>query len=592
MNNFPDFYELGYQVIRELGHNYAGGRITYLATDSRIQQSVVIKQFQFAKFSSDWSGFKAYEREIQVLQGLNHPGIPRYLDSFETPDGFCMVQEYKNAESLAVPRSFDADEIKQIAVSVLEILVYLQNRLPCVIHRDIKPENILVDAQLNVYLVDFGFARIGGGEVAMSSVALGTLGFMPPEQLYNRQLTEATDLYSLGMTLIGLLTRTKSTAIDTLIDEDNRVNFKHLVPKLSLRWIDWLEKLVQHNQKNRYPNAAAALEALKPIYVLRLPEANCSSSSLEFTAHKLGEKLTQTITVSNSAPGTVLEGTWEVAPHPSDPPHTPDDHAWISIKPAKFSGNAVDCKVTVDTQKLMAKNVYNRQILLHTNSDPETYPLTVKVQTAPLFKNKKIPYLSLTLLCGLSSCISLMVFGSFTMGRLSENLVYLLSVFGVPCGAVFGAMSGATAGALTTNTETIDWDKITNLALLGALTGVLIAAGALWGMELGASSEFGPLMIVFGAAVPLLGIILVRTIGSDMLRKGFSAQAVVEILVLTVGLGAILGLFYLVELSFPFVVPAILGTGLPLAIKILYPLLKQRKLIAKYRQSEQRLIKP
>jgi serine/threonine protein kinase len=81
MSNFPDFSKLGYQVIRELGHNYVGGRITYLATNLRIQQSVVVKQFHFAKFSSDWSGFKAYEREIQVLQGLNHPGIPRYLDS-------------------------------------------------------------------------------------------------------------------------------------------------------------------------------------------------------------------------------------------------------------------------------------------------------------------------------------------------------------------------------------------------------------------------------------------------------------------------------------------------------------------------------
>ena len=81
MSNLPDFSTLGYQVIRELGHNYIGGRITYLATNLRTQQPVVVKQFHFAKFSSDWSGFKAYEREIQVLQGLNHPGIPRYLDS-------------------------------------------------------------------------------------------------------------------------------------------------------------------------------------------------------------------------------------------------------------------------------------------------------------------------------------------------------------------------------------------------------------------------------------------------------------------------------------------------------------------------------
>ena len=76
-----------------------------------------------------------------------------------------MVQEYKNAQSLAVSRSFDPNQIKQIAVSALQILVYLQNRIPPIIHRDVKPENILLDKQQNVYLVDFGFARVGEGNV-------------------------------------------------------------------------------------------------------------------------------------------------------------------------------------------------------------------------------------------------------------------------------------------------------------------------------------------------------------------------------------------------------------------------------------------
>jgi len=301
-----------YQTIRELGRNREGGRITHLATDTKIQQLVVIERFLFAEGAS-WSGFKAYEREIQVLQGLNHPGIPRYLDSFDdAPSGFCMVQEYKDAQPLSVPRSFDPDEIKRIAVSILEILVYLQSRIPPVIHRDIKPENILVDNQLNVYMVDFGFARIGGGEVAMSSVASGTFGFMPPEQMFNRQLSEATDLYGLGATLICLLTGINSTAMDTLIDEDGRIAFKPLVSNLSLRFIDWLEKMVQPKQKDRFSNAEAALEALKPLYVIRLPEVRLSQHSLEFKASKLGQRLMQTITVSNSIPETLLEGTWEV----------------------------------------------------------------------------------------------------------------------------------------------------------------------------------------------------------------------------------------------------------------------------------------
>jgi serine/threonine protein kinase len=73
-----------YQKIRELGHNRAGGRVTYLATGTATGEPVVIKQFQFAQSGSEWSGFKTFEREIEVLRSLNHPGIPRYLDSFET----------------------------------------------------------------------------------------------------------------------------------------------------------------------------------------------------------------------------------------------------------------------------------------------------------------------------------------------------------------------------------------------------------------------------------------------------------------------------------------------------------------------------
>ena len=151
---------------------------------------------------------------------------------------------------------------------MLEILVYLQKRIPLVIHRDIKPENIVVDTQLNAYLVDFGFARIRSGELALSSVAAGTPGFMPPEEQFGRTLTEASDLYSLGATLICLLTGTRSQDVGNLIDDDYRFNFKKLVPKLNPRFISWLEKMVEPNVKQRYANALDALQALKPIQVL------------------------------------------------------------------------------------------------------------------------------------------------------------------------------------------------------------------------------------------------------------------------------------------------------------------------------------
>jgi serine/threonine protein kinase len=219
MSNYPDFTSQGYRVVSELGRNREGGRITWLATQLDTNQQVVLKQFCFAQAGSNWSAYNAHQTEIQVLEVLNHPGIPRYLTAFNTSDGFALIQEYKNAPSLATKRSFQPEEIKEIAIKALEILVYLQNRIPPIIHRDLKPENILVDNQLNVYLIDFGFARIGSQEVAGSSVFKGTPGFIPPEQIHKP--TEASDLYGLGATLICLLTGIKSTEIQNLTDDND-----------------------------------------------------------------------------------------------------------------------------------------------------------------------------------------------------------------------------------------------------------------------------------------------------------------------------------------------------------------------------------
>ncbi|NDJ20258.1 protein kinase [Nostoc sp. B(2019)] len=268
LSHHPDFSQLGYKVIRELGRNREGGRITYLANALNYDQEVVIKEFRFTSVSTDWSGVKAYEREIEILKKLNHSRIPRYIDSFETSGVFYMVQEYKNAPSLGLRRSFHPEEIKQIALSILEILVYLQTQVNPIIHRDIKPENILVDEQLNAYLVDFGLARVQVAKIALSSFVAGTPGFMPPEEQFGHALTEASDLYSLGATLICLLTNTRSVEIGKLIDDNYRFNFQQLVLHISPRFRSWLMKMVEPNRKRRYTNASMALKALGPIEVV------------------------------------------------------------------------------------------------------------------------------------------------------------------------------------------------------------------------------------------------------------------------------------------------------------------------------------
>lgn len=265
MNTYPDFSEHNYQIVQELGRNREGGRISYLATSMDEQNHVVIKQFRFVQENASWQGFKNYEREINILQAVNHPRIPRYLDSFETTDGFCMVQEYKDAPSLARKKSLTPSEIKDILVSILEILVDLQWRIPPIIHRDIKPENILISKNNQAYLIDFGLARINNQELAMSSVIAGTPGFMPPEELFNRPLTKASDLYSLGATAIALVTHTPSAQLSNLIDDNYQFKFSHLLTRINPDFVDWLKTMVAPNLNDRFDTAQSALEALRPI---------------------------------------------------------------------------------------------------------------------------------------------------------------------------------------------------------------------------------------------------------------------------------------------------------------------------------------
>ncbi|MDY6806130.1 MAG: serine/threonine-protein kinase [Cyanobacteriota bacterium] len=260
-----ELFDRGYEVIREL-NSQENGRISYQAIARDNNEQVAIKQFNFADGDASWASFEAGEREKEIIKDLQHPRIPRYLDFLETPQGYCLVTEYKSAPTLAKKRRFTPEQIKQIAISVLEILVYLQKQKPPVVHGDIKPENILVDDRLNAYLINFGSAQRGDGEIFNSDLG-STAGFISPEQQLNGTVTIASDLYSLGATLMCLLTGTSSDRADKLLDRHQRFNPAKQVPGLSALFIVWLEKMLAPNPKDRFEKASAALEALKPIPV-------------------------------------------------------------------------------------------------------------------------------------------------------------------------------------------------------------------------------------------------------------------------------------------------------------------------------------
>ena len=602
MNAFPDFSQHGYQISRELGYNSLGGRVTYLATKINTKNSVVIKQFQFAQLGASWAEYEAYEQEIKVLQNLDRPGIPRYLDSFQTDSGFCMVQEYKNAES-AVARTFAPPDIKQIAIATLEILVYLQAQKPPIIHRDIKPENLLIDEQLNVYLVDFGFARLGGGNIAASSVVKGTMGFMPPEQMFNRELTKASDLYGLGITLICLLTGTKSADVGNLIDANYGIHFRHLVPPLQQGWMNWLERMVAPRIQDRYQSAADALTALESLDVSSLPKVRIERDQLKFTATEYGEIIIRAIAISNPIPDTILTGRWEVAPHPNDPPHTPYDHSWISFEPPSFESNELECQIAVDTSKLLASQTYQRQIVLRANSEPDTYQVAIQVKTARLpeskptlsLSKKRLLFMVVFVFAGwLLGCeihplfLSMFLISPLVTGFIAAEKTLYAEVKGTEVnwfGAVFGASFGITAMSILTSAfasvfEINLGDNLSKIipllvclvlsALVGAAAGSVASSWTLtlWafaasglnfisslalGLNFGMTQPLGIsiyliVLLLFSSFCWLVVYTLAKPGISDRIKKGFLKQDAVTLAFLTAGfcisLGTALQLFF------------------------------------------------
>jgi serine/threonine protein kinase len=288
------------------------GRSTFIALDLQSQNLVIIK---IVRFSADfqWDNLKLFEREATTLRNLDHPAIPQYLDYFEIADGFVLVQTYIDAPSLAAliesGRKFSEAEVVELANKLLTILAYLHEQLPPVIHRDLKPSNILLTNRSgnsigDVYLVDFGSIQTAASTDGGTITIVGSYGYTPPEQFYG-QTTIASDLYSLGMTLIYLVTGNHPAELASV---NGRIQFDR--SNLSGKLTRWLEKMTEYNLDRRFNSTQIAKTALISSDVSygdfqQLRPANSQVEiyrDLDRLELKLGHQYTETIESDRSFP--------------------------------------------------------------------------------------------------------------------------------------------------------------------------------------------------------------------------------------------------------------------------------------------------
>lgn len=195
-----------YRILRLIGRGGMGN--VYLAerASGDFDHAVAIKIIKQRLITPEIA--ERFRRERQILADLNHPNIARLYDGGETEDGApYLVMEYVKGQPLhswlvQSPRSLDAK--LSIFLQICTAVEAAHQRL--IIHRDLTPPNVLVTAEDEVKLIDFGIARPDSEGLDTDARETGyTPGFAPPEQRSGDSASTLTDIYALGQLLILLL---------------------------------------------------------------------------------------------------------------------------------------------------------------------------------------------------------------------------------------------------------------------------------------------------------------------------------------------------------------------------------------------------
>jgi len=207
-----------YEILSPLG---AGGMgEVYRARDTRLAREVAIKVLP-ERFASDADLVRRFEQEARAVAALSHPNVLTLFDIGHEGTRFYVVTELLEGETLRTRLASAAPSWKkavEISIAVAEGLSAVHSR--GIVHRDLKPENIFLTSDGRVKILDFGLARqapvpsapdnassaptaVTGTEAGWT---MGTVGYMPPEQVRGERVEVPGDLFALGCVLYEIAT--------------------------------------------------------------------------------------------------------------------------------------------------------------------------------------------------------------------------------------------------------------------------------------------------------------------------------------------------------------------------------------------------
>ena len=195
----------------------SGGMATiYAATDLRLDRLIAVK-IMHPHLAQDEKFVERFIREAKAAAALSHPNIVSVLDQGWNQGGTPCVFIVMELVEGATLRDYMYEQGKSSVANALQLITPVASALAAahrlgIVHRDIKPENILVSNEGRIKIADFGLARgalLGSTMTAESSVILGSVSYLSPEQVQRGVADSRSDIYSLGIVLFELLTGQK-----------------------------------------------------------------------------------------------------------------------------------------------------------------------------------------------------------------------------------------------------------------------------------------------------------------------------------------------------------------------------------------------
>jgi serine/threonine-protein kinase len=247
-------------VFKELGRGGMGH--VYLAQEELTGRQAAIKILA-AELAQEVGFLHRFQREIDALSQLDHPGIVRFFESGYENAMYFYAMEYVEGQSLdeilLTQGPLPWPEVLDIAAQVCPALRHVHDH--GIIHRDLKPPNLMRTAQGVIKLTDFGIAKVFASQhLTATGGVVGTAEFLSPEQAAGKPVTKRSDLYSLGVVLYTLLTgRTpfEGTSFLDLLHKHRYGQFdppQRLVPEIPYEIDELVCQLLEKNPEKRPPD--------------------------------------------------------------------------------------------------------------------------------------------------------------------------------------------------------------------------------------------------------------------------------------------------------------------------------------------------